>query len=575
MLNRKGLKVLLSTSLIFPAAAVVNVSNTEAASITQIENAVQKSVSTSQILRRACSIEWSGDGVTRPYAEYNAAKKAYSEAIKLVNTLSSSKKQAYLAKLDESQLQIKRAVYYIDAISAGKKIEAKKQFLQSQLEQGILSSETVKAYHELSYEIKKQAALLDPVYGRTTREAIRANFKESAEALRDELSYSVTVKMALDQVSASLAKGQNDTVLKEAKKILMFLEVTPQETYKKQLRTEWDALKGEISESIKDAEYKDLSLLNDQVRELRELVKPGVSDAKVPALYDSAVRLSQEIKNPASKQMFTDAIKNEMKQLQVPIEELKHLLTTKAAAAGIPPELVKAIAITENGAFQQFTERGEVFKSPDNGYGIMQVTPLDEHDDRYDWEKAKYDIGINIETGIQILLEKWNYSGSRIPVVNDGNKAVLENWYFAIMAYNGLSKFNDPNFSEEPYQLKVYSNISKWAQVDAESINKDDLEISYNPSTGQAIFSSKMKYTTDKQTPSTQLFKKGDSIVISGAATFRDKPSTAGSGTSLAKGTRITILDGPIEDNNKYNLFSWYKVSVNGKEGFAASVGLK
>ncbi|MGV3265951.1 transglycosylase SLT domain-containing protein [Cytobacillus pseudoceanisediminis] len=575
MSNRKGLKVLLSMSLIIPAAAVVNVSDTEAASVIQIESAVQKAISTSQILRRACSIEWSGDGVTRPYTEYNAAKKAYSEAIKLVNTLSSSKKQTYLAKLDESQLQIKRAAYYIDAITAGKKIEAKKHFLQGQLDQGVLSNETVKAYHELSFEIKKQAALLDRVYGVTTREAIRANFKESAEALRDELSYSVTVKMALTQVSSSLAKGQNDVVLKEAKKILMFLEVTPQETYKKQLRTEWDALKGKIPESIKDAEYKELYLLNEQLRELRELVKPGVSDAKVPVLYDSVSTLSEDIKNPASKQMFTDAIKNEMKQLQMPIEDLKLLLTTKAAAAGIPPELVKAIAITENGAFQQFTERGEAFKSPDNGYGIMQVTPLDEHDDRYNWEKAKYDIGINIETGIQILLEKWSYAGSRIPVVNDGDKEVLENWYFAIMAYNGLSKFNDPNFSEDPYQLKVFNNISKWAQVNAEVINKDDIEISYNPSTGQAIFSSKMNYKTDKQTPSTQLFKKGDSIIISGAATFRDKPSTAGTGTSLAKGTRITIMDGPIEDNNKYNLFSWYKVSVNGKTGYVASVGLK
>ncbi|MFD5850732.1 transglycosylase SLT domain-containing protein [Cytobacillus pseudoceanisediminis] len=575
MSNRRGLKVLLSTSLIIPAAAVVNVSDTEAASVIQIESAVQKAISTSQILRRACSIEWSGDGVTRPYTEYNAAKKAYSEAIKLVNTLSSSEKQTYLAKLDESQLQIKRAAYYIDAITAGKKIEAKKHFLQGQLDQGVLSNETVKAYHELSFEIKKQAALLDRVYGVTTREAIRANFKESAEALRDELSYSVTVKMALTQVSSSLAKGQNDVVLKEAKKILMFLEVTPQETYKKQLRTEWDALKGKIPESIKDAEYKELYLLNEQLRELRELVKPGVSDAKVPVLYDSVSTLSEDIKNPASKQMFTDAIKNEMKQLQMPIEDLKLLLTTKAAAAGIPPELVKAIAITENGAFQQFTERGEAFKSPDNGYGIMQVTPLDEHDDRYNWEKAKYDIGINIETGIQILLEKWSYAGSRIPVVNDGDKEVLENWYFAIMAYNGLSKFNDPNFSEDPYQLKVFNNISKWAQVNAEVINKDDIEISYNPSTGQAIFSSKMNYKTDKQTPSTQLFKKGDSIIISGAATFRDKPSTAGTGTSLAKGTRITIMDGPIEDNNKYNLFSWYKVSVNGKTGYVASVGLK
>jgi SbsC C-terminal domain/Bacterial SH3 domain/Transglycosylase SLT domain len=578
MKKRKAFKTMLSASLLVPAVAAVSVQTTEAATMSQIERAVQKSISTSQVLRRACSIESNGDGKTRPYKEYNAAKAAYHEAVKLVNSLPYAKKQIYLAKLDEPQLQLKRAAYYIDAITAGKKIEEKKKVLESHVKQGILTNETVKAYYDLSYEMKKQTALLDRVYGTTTRNAIKEYFKKPAERLKEDVSYAVTVKTALLNIESLPSVGKEEELLKEAKKVLLFLETIPQPSYQKSLTESWLQMKHKIPANVQDEEYKTLNELNDRLRELKNLVKPGVSNEKVPVLYENILTLSSKVKNETAKVRFKQTLQKEMQQLILPAKELKQLLTSKAIENGIPPEIVKSIAITESGKFQQFEENGEVFKSKDNGYGIMQVTPLSEHDKRFDWNSVKYDLGSNIDTGIKILLEKWNYSGKITPVVNDGRKEILENWYFAIMAYNGLSKKNDPNYSDQPYQVKVYENMKKYTLANPQLIDKADLSITYNESTGKPVFSHKMKYSTSRETKSTQLYKVGDQINITGSASFRDRPSTLNNKpVTLPAGTKVTIIGGPIEDENMFNLFTWYKVKINqtGQVGYIASVNLK
>ncbi|MFE8701708.1 transglycosylase SLT domain-containing protein [Cytobacillus sp. FJAT-54145] len=574
-MKNKAIKLAIASTFMIPTVAVSTTNQADAATYNQVSDAVQKAISTSQVLRRACSIEWTGDGKTRPYKEYNAAKTAYNEAIKLVNQLRSDQKQVFLAKLDDPQLQIKRAAYYIDAITAGKKIEEKKLFLESQLKEGVLSDKTVTAYHELSYEIKKQTKLLDRVYGVTTREAIRYSFKETAEKLRDDLSYPMTVRMALSEINR-LPSGETSKLLSQGKKALMFLEVIPQKEYYDQLRLKWDKLQSKIPEDVRDNEFDRLLEVNNSLRELRQLVKPGVSDSKVPSLVDTISSSITQVSNSLYQEKVETRLDSILSQLQVPISEIKGMLTQKAVEAGIPPELVKSIVITENGSFQQFDSKGEVFKSPDNGYGIMQVTPLDEHDTRYNWDQVKYDLEYNIEIGIKILQEKWSYSGTRIPVINNGEKEILENWYFAVMAYNGLSKVNDPNHSDRTYQSKVYNNMAQYAQVSPEILNKDNLKISYSPTTGQAIFSEKMNYATKEMTKSTQLYSKGDTVILPSKARLRDKPSTTGGPVDIAAGTKVDILSGPIEDENKYNLFVWYKVKnlSTGQEGYIASVSL-
>jgi hypothetical protein len=562
-------KSLISSALLIPAVVSIQAPSTEAATSTQIASAVQKAVSASQVLRRATSIEDNGDGKTKPYVEFNNTKAAYAKAISMVKSMpSSNSKVVYETKLKDVEVKIKNATNYIDAISSGEKILAKKNELQAHVNKGILTQDTVNLYHSLSREITKQGKILDPVYGKTTREFMRAYYKESAEKLKKETIYAVTVKMAADLISSNASNEEN---LKQSKEVLRYLPAIPQQAYKKQLTAQWESLKGKVPASIQDAEYKNLEMIYENLIEIETIVKPGVSSSNVPVLYEETKNGISKVEIPLAKQKMEEALKAAMSELFLPVSEIKTLLTKKAAEKGIPPEIVKAIALTENGNFQQFEPNGEVFKSFDNGYGIMQVTSLSEEKA----EKVKYDLSYNIEEGINILLEKWNYASvSRIPVINDGAKDTLENWYFAVMAYNGLSKSNDPTFAtNKTYQEKVFANLSS---MNPELIKEEDLKITYNSSTGQMLFNDKMLYTTTKKTKSVQLFKSGESIVLPSEVNLRSVPTTENNTPlkKLSKGTTVTLLSGPTEDNNKYNIFTWYKVKVNatGQIGYIASI---
>ncbi|SFQ23894.1 transglycosylase SLT domain-containing protein [Salibacterium halotolerans] len=115
-------------------------------------------------------------------------------------------------------------------------------------------------------------------------------------------------------------------------------------------------------------------------------------------------------------------------------KEKKELLTEAALEHNIPPEIVKAIAYEETG-MRQFNESGDsvMNQNEDGGVGIMQVT-LDENDlenRNVDRQRLKNDTAYNIEIGVDLLNEKWSWSGSVLPTVNSGDKQVLENWYFA------------------------------------------------------------------------------------------------------------------------------------------------
>lgn len=79
------------------------------------------------------------------------------------------------------------------------------------------------------------------------------------------------------------------------------------------------------------------------------------------------------------------------------MEEKLRLLTETALKYGIPPEILKAIALAESQMLQ--FENGKPFISDDNGIGIMQVThPTVE----VDQERLKYDTAYNIEVGAKI-----------------------------------------------------------------------------------------------------------------------------------------------------------------------------
>ena len=203
MSKKKAIKVLGAS--VIAASAFVSTSPALAASTTQVDTLVKSAVDAATVLKWAISTEGSADGKTRPYAQFNAAKAARDKAVAAINKLPAAQKATYLAKIDkEVNIHISRTTAYIDAITAGEKIAVKQAALEAKIAAGLIDAETEAAYHALSAELRKQTALLDRVYGQSTRDAIRTQYKEAAQDVRDSVQNEVTAKIKLDQAQAAL-----------------------------------------------------------------------------------------------------------------------------------------------------------------------------------------------------------------------------------------------------------------------------------------------------------------------------------------------------------------------------------
>ncbi len=120
--------------------------------------------------------------------------------------------------------------------------------------------------------------------------------------------------------------------------------------------------------------------------------------------------------------------------------------------ARFPCELLKAITFQESG-WRQFcvptTPTDQVggpsrtIISFDCGYGIGQVTSGMHSGEAPSFDRARVasDATYNLATGTRILADKWRATRC----VGDNQPAIIEHWYSATWAYNGLAAVNNPN----------------------------------------------------------------------------------------------------------------------------------
>ncbi len=125
---------------------------------------------------------------------------------------------------------------------------------------------------------------------------------------------------------------------------------------------------------------------------------------------------------------------------------------TQQVPAHFPCHVLMAIAMQESG-WQQFcvpdAPASEVGKPErtivafDCGYGVGQVTTGMHVGETpvYDRAKVANDPLYNLATGTLILRDKWAVA----KCVGDNDPDVVEDWYTAIWAYNGLAYSNNPN----------------------------------------------------------------------------------------------------------------------------------
>lgn len=203
-MKKKAIKIAASTAVAasaFVAAAPVQ----QADAATNVNQLATDAQNAGTVLKWAISVEGSADFVTRPYNQYNAAKKAIAAAEAAGAKLTTSEKLSLDAKLVDAKLQVKRAGAYIDAITSSEKIKD----LTSKLDAAIASGDIGKveaAYHTASAEGRKQGKLLDRVYGQTTRDEIRDAVKPALEksvaSVKNEVTVNMLVRAAAEDVKA-------------------------------------------------------------------------------------------------------------------------------------------------------------------------------------------------------------------------------------------------------------------------------------------------------------------------------------------------------------------------------------
>jgi soluble lytic murein transglycosylase-like protein len=256
--------------------------------------------------------------------------------------------------------------------------------------------------------------------------------------------------------------------------------------------------------------------------------------------------------------------------------EIKTMLREIALENGIPPEILKAIAYNET-VMQQYNSAGQPNISSDGGIGIMQVT-LPEAEAKakdIDLERLKWDTRYNIQTGAMILKEKWD--NPNLPKINDKNPSVVADWYFAIMAYNGLSKRNDPTIhGADAYQEKVIDTIRKHSLFPITYTETQNINISYPyPDKPDIMVFADSKYKWPNLIEkSRQMWSKGKMVYSwNNQLSF----SNLGNGVNgsvkkqLPHYTPLEIIAGPFEVAEKENHYSMYEVKGNGFEGYISS----
>jgi len=262
MRKKKVLNIVSASAI--AASALVVAAPAEAATVAQADKLVQTAKAAGNVLKWAISIEGTADGTTRPWVAYNNAKNAYDAAFKAVNTLTAAQKNKYLADLDANvKLHINRTMAYIDAITAGETIRVKQKALEDQLKANLINDTTEAAYHELSKEIRKQAILLDRVYGQSTRDLIRSQYKQTAEKVRDSAIYPVTVKAEIDLAQKAIAANDRVKAEKHMEEVRKYLKYVDNAVIKKSLSDRFSTVEnsyGPKVEKVSAAEPKRIKI---------------------------------------------------------------------------------------------------------------------------------------------------------------------------------------------------------------------------------------------------------------------------------------------------------------------------
>ncbi|MDX8363769.1 S-layer homology domain-containing protein [Cytobacillus sp. IB215665] len=259
--------------------------------------------------------------------------------------------------------------------------------------------------------------------------------------------------------------------------------------------------------------------------------------------------------------------------------KIKELLTESATKHGIPPEILKAMAYVDTG-MKQFDDEGNPLVGEEGGIGLMQVV-LSEDEmmaKGIDRSKLETDTQYNIDIAAQLLKEKWE--SANIPTINDHVPAVIEHWYFALMAYNGLSQQNDPSIKHQqaPYQERVFDVIRQNSLVNVQDIPSFEVEYENPAEPDELSFLAQHYEWEGLETKSRQLYEVYDFVY-----TYEDNLTNTAifdevDGEAIAELTNyfpLQIIEGPFENSDPSDHTTYYAVYGNIIYGYVSSSHIK
>lgn len=164
--------------------------------------------------------------------------------------------------------------------------------------------------------------------------------------------------------------------------------------------------------------------------------------------YETCAFLPMQGTNPSDaewNELFEAATENKLGAASPELPDIESGPNRTKVPPKIACQILKPIAAAES-IWQQFCpDTGKTVISFDCGFGVMQVTS----------GAANYgpmlasDATWNLGAGTQILIRKWNEDFRGGPI-GDSDPMILENWYYAVWAYNGFVFGNNPDNPQLP-----------------------------------------------------------------------------------------------------------------------------
>jgi hypothetical protein len=233
-------------------------------------------------------------------------------------------------------------------------------------------------------------------------------------------------------------------------------------------------------------------------------------------------------------------------------KEVEKVIEEVATKRGIPSIILKSVAKIES-SFVQFNGDGKPKVSRSGHIGIMQVS----RNSGYDVDRLKKDPVYNIEVGADLLLAKWKLANNRMPQIGNMDPNILEHWYFALWAYNGILERNNPNVNKSTYQDKIYNIALKEYGQKITPISRGTL-----PSRG--IPKNTLKLETPKKFHEGDIIKytAGDKVKLDGKNFLILYDKLNGKDIGKVREEIMTIVEGPVLSNGFY----FYKIKVGKDE---------